>query len=178
MFTNAKRIEEKTGRFGRGRFEYLQALVTEFQDTHKDESREQILANLANFAYDPINYDYLRQLNVTDLFIDMLTESNDKLIQFGIGGLCNLCLDKENRDIIIANDGLSLITNCLSSENEETVINAISTLYYLVCPETKSKIVIESIIGYMEGYASSSNPRIANLAQIFLQDHCNKISSR
>lgn len=35
MFTSAKRIEEKTGRFGRGRFEYLQALVTEFQDTHK-----------------------------------------------------------------------------------------------------------------------------------------------
>ena len=22
----------------------------------------------------------------------MLTESNDKLVQFGIGGLCNLCL--------------------------------------------------------------------------------------
>lgn len=32
-------------------------------------SKEQILANLANFAYDPINYGYLRQLNVIDLFI-------------------------------------------------------------------------------------------------------------
>ena len=34
----------------------------------------------------------------------------------------------------------------MSSDNEETVINAISTLYYLVCPETKSgKLTITSI---------------------------------
>jgi len=28
-----------------------------------------VLANLSNFAYDPINYEYLRQLNVIDLFL-------------------------------------------------------------------------------------------------------------
>ena len=33
------------------------------------ESKLQILANLANFAYDPINYEYLRILNVIELFI-------------------------------------------------------------------------------------------------------------
>ena len=33
------------------------------------ESKLQILANLANFAYDPINYEYLRTLNVIELFI-------------------------------------------------------------------------------------------------------------
>lgn len=27
------------------------------------------MANLANFAYDPINYDYFLQLNVVDLFL-------------------------------------------------------------------------------------------------------------
>ena len=33
------------------------------------ESKLQILANLANFAHDPINYEYLRILNVIELFI-------------------------------------------------------------------------------------------------------------
>lgn len=58
---------EKSGR--RGRFDYLQSLVTEFQDTENVDSKLQVLANLGNFAYDPINYEYLRELNVVDLFI-------------------------------------------------------------------------------------------------------------
>ena len=33
------------------------------------DAKLQVLANLANFAYDPINYEYLRQLNVIDLFL-------------------------------------------------------------------------------------------------------------
>jgi len=33
------------------------------------ESKLQVLANLANFAYDPVNYDYIRRLNVIDLFL-------------------------------------------------------------------------------------------------------------
>ena len=32
-------------------------------------AKEEILANLANFAYDPINYDHFRKLNVVDLFM-------------------------------------------------------------------------------------------------------------
>uniref|UniRef100_A0A5F8GXU8 Armadillo repeat containing 7 n=1 Tax=Monodelphis domestica TaxID=13616 RepID=A0A5F8GXU8_MONDO len=47
-----------------GRLEYLQALVTEFQETASQEAKEQVLANLANFAYDPNNYQYLRELQV------------------------------------------------------------------------------------------------------------------
>ncbi|XP_069337794.1 armadillo repeat-containing protein 7 isoform X2 [Eulemur rufifrons] len=45
-----------------GRLGYLQALVTEFQETVSQDAKEQVLANLANFAYDPGNYQYLRQL--------------------------------------------------------------------------------------------------------------------
>ena len=33
------------------------------------EAKEQILANLANFAYDPINYEYFKKLNIADLFL-------------------------------------------------------------------------------------------------------------
>ena len=35
MFTSQARIDRKTGPDNLGRFEYLQALVTEFQDTDK-----------------------------------------------------------------------------------------------------------------------------------------------
>lgn len=52
------------------------------------EAKEQVLANLANFAYDPKNYEYLRQLQVLDLFLDMLTEDNETLVEFAIGKNC------------------------------------------------------------------------------------------
>lgn len=50
------------------------------------EAKEQVLANLANFAYDPKNVEYLRELQVTDLFLDMLTEENENFVEFGMGG--------------------------------------------------------------------------------------------
>lgn len=53
-----------------------------------------MLANLANFAYDPINYEFLRKLNVVDLFLDQLSEENTNIVQSGLGGLCNLALGK------------------------------------------------------------------------------------
>lgn len=98
-----------------GRLGYLQALVTEFQETESQgercrvgtrdregprrqqphgptpvplppaDAKEQVLANLANFAYDPGNYQYLRQLQVLDLFLDSLSEENETLVKFAIG---------------------------------------------------------------------------------------------
>ncbi|XP_060250997.1 armadillo repeat-containing protein 7 isoform X2 [Ovis aries] len=67
-----------------GRLGYLQALVTEFQETQSQDAKEQVLANLANFAYDPGNYQYLRQLQVLDLFLDSLSEENETLVEFAI----------------------------------------------------------------------------------------------
>lgn len=49
------------------------------------DAKEQVLANLANFAYDPSNYQYLRQLQVLDLFLDSLSEENETLVEFAIG---------------------------------------------------------------------------------------------
>lgn len=49
------------------------------------EAKQQVLANLANFAYDPKNTEHLLQLQVPDLFLDMLTEENEDLVEFGMG---------------------------------------------------------------------------------------------
>lgn len=56
------------------------------------DGKEQVLANLANFAYDPVNYDYLWQLRVLDVFFSALKDQNKKLVTFGISGICNICL--------------------------------------------------------------------------------------
>ena len=38
------------------------------------ENKLQIIANLTNFDYDPINYGFFRTLNMLDLFLDVLAE--------------------------------------------------------------------------------------------------------
>ncbi|XP_040923064.1 armadillo repeat-containing protein 7 [Toxotes jaculatrix] len=154
------------------RFEYLQTLVTEFQDTDSEEAKEQVLANLANFAYDPKNIEYLRELQVTDLFLDMLTEENENFVEFGMGGLCNLSMDPECRDIILQSSGISLVTNCLSNHREETVLSAVTTLMNLMTPSSRSDITDPAILQCMLRFSLSESPRLRNLATVFLQDCC------
>ncbi|NXY56360.1 ARMC7 protein, partial [Callaeas wilsoni] len=180
-----------------GRLEYLQALVTEFQVTDSTgnkcrcslalcassvssltrpfsiaEAKEQVLANLANFAYDPSNYEYLRQLQVLDLFLDMLTEDNDTLVEFAMGGLCNLCLDKTNKEYILEANGVEPIINCLSSSNEETVVSAVTTLMFLTTPRSHVQTTALPVVECMLRFSLSANTRLSNLASIFLQDYC------
>lgn len=44
------------------------------------ENKLQILANLGNFAYDPINYEHFRQLNILDLFIGIIINKPNNII--------------------------------------------------------------------------------------------------
>ncbi|XP_047410358.1 armadillo repeat-containing protein 7-like [Sciurus carolinensis] len=138
------------------------------------DAKEQVLANLANFAYDPNNYQYLRQLQVVDLFLDSLSEENETLVEFAIGGLCNLCSDRANKDHILQAGGILLITNCLSSPNEETVLSAVTTLMYLSSPDASSHPELTStpVVQCMLRFSLSANTRLRNLAQIFLEDFC------
>ncbi|XP_074641471.1 armadillo repeat-containing protein 7-like isoform X2 [Tubulanus polymorphus] len=139
MYYSKDYLEKKTGPHGIGRPNYLKSLVDEFRSCHdQKDSRRQVLANLANFAYDPINYDYMRRLNVIQIFIDTLDAEDEKLIEFAMAGLCNLSLDKDNKLLILNKDAIQKITTCLSNSNVETVLNAISTLMFLVTAESKA----------------------------------------
>jgi armadillo repeat-containing protein 7 len=68
---------------------------------------------------------------VVDLFLDCLDEPEAKLVEYGVGGLCNLCLDPLNSNIILKNEGISLLLGCLSSSTENTVVSTIYILYHL-----------------------------------------------
>ncbi|KAK3783324.1 hypothetical protein RRG08_044333 [Elysia crispata] len=174
MFSTREYLEKKTGPYGVGRLSYLQSLVTEFQESAEsdNETKEQILANLANFAYDPINYEYFKKLNITDLFLDCLDEENDKLVEFAIGGICNCCLDKEIKDHIIGASGIELIIKCLSKPQENTVMSAITALMYLVTPISKQDITALPVVECMLRYAKCPSKQVANLAQVYLEDYC------
>ena len=149
---------------------------------------------MANFAYDPINYEHFRQLNILDMFLDVVAEETDeKMIEYGMGGICNCCLDPLNMSYLLENDGVNLTVKCLSSGSEETVLSAITTLFYMTTPETKKGLSLspsplrcnfqllffyyvattaDNIVGLMKKFAESSNKRLSNLANIFLQDCC------
>ncbi|KAI4466119.1 armadillo repeat-containing protein 7 [Holotrichia oblita] len=90
MFSKKEQLLAKTGPDGVGRFDYLKQLVDEFNITQSYDAKQQILANLANFAYDPINYDYIRDLHIADLFLSQLSGNKDELLHYGLTGLCNL----------------------------------------------------------------------------------------
>jgi hypothetical protein len=159
---------------------------------NQTEAKEQILANLGNFAYDPINYDHFLKLCIIDLFLDCLDEPNPKLVQFAIGGLCNCCLgmrttflylmlDPRIVSVIEENDGIPLILGCLSSDCEETVLSTITTLYYILPqlqnPEGKNQVVnsklqvvmAPNVMTYLNTYASSATPRVKNLSLCLLR---------
>ncbi|XP_057490379.1 uncharacterized protein LOC130776236 isoform X2 [Actinidia eriantha] len=178
MFTNSRRQEERTGKYGTPRLQYLQELVTQFQNTTSEESKEKIVANLANFAYDPYNYTFLRQLNVLELFLDCITEPNEKLVEFGIGGICNSCVDPANASIVTQCGGIPLIIQCLSSPVRNTVNYAIGALYYLCNASNKGDILKPEVVDVIRRYAAAGSVSVSfsNLAQAFLDAHIDRHS--
>ncbi|KAK2652584.1 hypothetical protein Ddye_012440 [Dipteronia dyeriana] len=173
MFTNNQRQEERTGRYGTPRLQYLQELVSQFQTAVDEASKEKIVANLANFAYDPYNYPFLHQLNVLELFLDCITEPNEKLVEFGIGGICNACANPANAAIVTQCSGIPLIIQCLSSPVRNTVNNALGTLYYLCNKTNKEEILKPEVVGVIRRYAAAETVSVSfsNLAKAFLDKH-------
>ncbi|KAK7300638.1 hypothetical protein RJT34_11486 [Clitoria ternatea] len=173
MFTNDQRQQERTGKYGTPRLQYLQELVTQFQNSSEDEMREKILANLANFAYDPYNYNFLRQLNVLELFLDCLTEPNEKLVEFGVGGICNSCADPTNAAILSECGAIPLIIQCLSSPVRNTVNYALAALYYVCNGSNKEEILKPEVVDLIKRYAAAEEVSVSfsNLAKAFLDKH-------
>ncbi|KAJ4840937.1 hypothetical protein Tsubulata_001151 [Turnera subulata] len=173
MFTNDERQEERTGRYGTPRVQYLQELVSRFQNASDEETKEKIVANLANFAYDPYNYTLLRQLNVLELFLDCITEPNEKLVEFGAGGICNCSVDPANAAIVNQCGGIPLLIHCLSSPVRNTVNYALGALYYLCDSSTVEEILKPEVIDVIKRYAAAEtvSRSFSNLAKAFLDKH-------
>ena len=132
-----------------------------------------VLANICNFAYDPINYEHLRKLNVIpDLLLDCITEEEDLFTKrFAMGGISNSSLDPLNRKLFIENEGIPLILSHLSSEDEETVVNTLTCLYFMIQLSTVNLILTPDVVECLEEFKKRSvSPQIANISSIILSD--------
>ncbi|KAG5884347.1 hypothetical protein JTB14_024426 [Gonioctena quinquepunctata] len=143
MFSRKDQLLQRTGEYGVGRYEFLRQLIQEFTTTTSYECKKQTLANLANFTYDPINYEFIKQLHLIDLFLAELSNDNEELIHFALAGLCNIVCDPESREYIISLNGVKLISSFLLHKNEEISLNALTTLFYIY--ESKNTVVSQEL---------------------------------
>ncbi|ORX65764.1 ARM repeat-containing protein [Anaeromyces robustus] len=173
MFQSHIHIQKRKGSKGTSRFQYLQDLVNEFQETQNLEDKQQIIANLANFAYDPINYNWIWELNIIDLFLDCLVEDNLMLQELAIGGICNLCIDPRFHSYIVENDGIKLINSCFTSPVLEIVLMAIMSLLLLISDDCRSEILTRENRNCLIEFSKSKQPRLSTLANLFLKEHFN-----
>lgn len=172
MFTTKEEILKKTGPNGVGRYDFLNLLVQEFYKTNSLDAKRQVLANLANFSYDPINYEFMKQLRIVDLFLKQLLQDEEDFVHFSISGLCNLSVDHSIAHLIVSQNGVFLISNLLMHRNVEISLNSLATLIYLINEDTQTSITTPEIINKVLHYSSSTDKRLSNLGNIFLQDFC------
>ncbi|CAF0760624.1 unnamed protein product [Rotaria sordida] len=179
MFSTRNSLQRRTGRFGVGRFEYLKQLLNEYEHSlTNNENKLQLLANFANFSYDPINYNYLRELNIIDLFLDCLQmhTDNDDFVHFALAGLCNMSTDKKNSQLIIEKNPSILICliKCFFSNRLDIVMNSMVILMFL-CDhneQIKNELLQRNEIRQcLEKYSQSKDIRLSNMAKLFLQDY-------
>ncbi|KAG0087985.1 hypothetical protein BGZ93_001468 [Podila epicladia] len=173
MFHSLEALAKKTPAGSLTRPAFLQSLVDEYQvkDT-SPERRTKILASLGNFAYDPINYAWLRELNVVDLFLENITNR-----RHAIAGLCNLSLDPKNRDLILKDADTENVTlilaHCLVSTDVDTVQSAITCLSNLTTTRNKDDIQTRypQIRPLMESLSTAKNTVTSNLAKVYLLEN-------
>ena len=194
MFSTPSSLQKRKGKCDADRPTYIKQLVEEFESPNLNiEYKEQILANLGNFAYDPINYEYFRRFNVIDLFFKNLnefcsvkgleqTQRFSKMVNFSTAAICNLCLDEKNKVYLVKNGIVNLFLRCLSQlvmyehEHLESLLNIITTFIFIYDENSSKELVSFSdnyinFISLINEFARSKNKRLSNLALVFLEDY-------
>lgn len=83
-----------------------------------------------------------------------------------------MSMEREARDEILRSGGVDLVKNCLSSHRDETVLSAITTLMNLTTASSRSHTTDEAVVQCMVRLSLSENPRMRNLATVYLEDYC------
>ncbi|RCH87807.1 Armadillo repeat-containing protein 7 [Rhizopus stolonifer] len=172
MFQSKSYIEKRHGKDKANRTDYLTQLVQEYQVTTSQEARQQILAHLANFAYDPINYNTLWDLYAVDLFLDALNDSN--LQEFGMGGLANICLaEPRHHEYILSQPSFRhAIVQCLDTScTVNTQLNAMTTLMQLITQDNYTALLTAELEQYLKRIQSQKDKQTSTMASLFLKDY-------
>ncbi|KAG1112100.1 hypothetical protein G6F42_014836 [Rhizopus arrhizus] len=174
MFQSRAYIERRHGKTGTDRAYYLSQLAQEYRTTDSQEAKQQVLANLANFAYDPINYNTLWDLQVVDMFLDALTDNDPLLREFGVGGLANICLEPRHHEYIMSQPIFRHnIAKCLDTEYSlNTKVNAMTALMQLITAENYTTILTDELRTQLQKLQMDDQPvQARNMASLFLLDY-------
>ncbi|XP_075983742.1 armadillo repeat-containing protein 7 [Anticarsia gemmatalis] len=173
MFSSKNQLLKRTPENGTDRESFLSLLVDEYLHSSSYDAKCQVLANLANFAYDPINYKYIRDVGVLDIFLYVIKkESSQQLLHFAVAGVCNLCFDPLNAEYIISQCGIKPFTALLKSNNNNILADTITTLIQLNNHQASLEIQSEEVSKQIGILQKSNDKKVSNLATIFLQDVC------
>ncbi|XP_055904640.1 LOW QUALITY PROTEIN: armadillo repeat-containing protein 7 [Eupeodes corollae] len=155
------------------RKEFIETLVNEYHTTTNIEAQEQVTANLVNFAYDPLNYQYLRDAAALQLFFQLISLPNERLALHGVAGICNICSDFISRQEIIKPKNIEAIFKIFKeTTNTETLIYLL-TIFYLLALEDNSvrlKICSSENVQRITLCTKSTEQRLKLLAIVFLKD--------
>lgn len=198
MFSTPNSLKKRTGKADLDRYTYLKELLEEYKSTGEEDKKEQVIANLGNFAYDPINYEYFRRLDINEVFLENLinykrnNNFNLKILHFSIAALCNLCLDPKNREYLVKHNFVNLVLNCLAIEPTidqiELILNVFTILIFMTDNSNEPEEVDSSELDKIKTeirnfrndkinfnllifkYAKSANKRLSNLACLLLKN--------
>ena len=87
---------------------------------------------MANFAYDPLNYQYLRDSKVVELFVNGLSSRNPFFVLYSLKGICNLANDPLNVDIIFKSSAFDQIKDLVLSDNPDLARESLTTLIFFL----------------------------------------------
>ncbi|XP_050327747.1 LOW QUALITY PROTEIN: armadillo repeat-containing protein 7 [Bactrocera neohumeralis] len=182
MFSSHAYLKRRTPEKGIPRSDYIEHLVEEYHTTTNIEAKEQVTANLANFAYDPINWRYLKESGTLDVFEDCMKGPNECLQLHAIAGYCNICLDPVAFQFITNLEILAQINNLLhATESADIQLNCIALLYQLLTSdfctkEQKALIAVPSLLKKITQLRNeSTDQRVKNIATLFCEDFGSRI---
>uniref|UniRef100_A0A182NSM1 GBD/FH3 domain-containing protein n=1 Tax=Anopheles dirus TaxID=7168 RepID=A0A182NSM1_9DIPT len=178
MFSTQERLKRRTPDGGINRRTYLKLLVDEYYETSNIEAQQQVTANLANFAYDPINWKFLLEAKAHELFFEIVQLSGhgvvDRLLVLhAIVGLTNVSLDPAAAEYIEHSNGFSHLRGLLEKHRTdcEIVCNTL-TCYSLLLNDSRAPRLRQDkcFMSLIQQLKQSTNPRISNLATILSED--------
>ncbi|XP_047739617.1 armadillo repeat-containing protein 7-like [Hyalella azteca] len=134
------------------------------------DRRQQLVANLANFGYDPLNFTWLKDAQVVPIFLGILSTPNESLLlkRFAAAGICNLTLAPGIVPHLIECGAPALLLPCLSSSDTHTVLSALTALFYF--SQLGQHAAVSVATSLVMPLKESQDSRIRNLAVILLQE--------
>uniref|UniRef100_A0A182Q658 Armadillo repeat-containing domain-containing protein n=1 Tax=Anopheles farauti TaxID=69004 RepID=A0A182Q658_9DIPT len=178
MFSTQERLKRRTPDGGINRRTYLKLLVDEYYETSNLEAQQQVTANLANFAYDPINWKFLVEAKAHELFLEIVQLSGhgvvDRLLVLhAIVGLTNIALDTSIAEYIEHSNGFGHLCRLLEKHRTdcEIVCNTLTCFSFLL-NDKRAPVLRQDkcLLGLLQNLRQSTSPRISNLATILSED--------